>query len=233
MNFVKEFAMKSRVSAIVVFVFGLAAVAGWSTQIFAQEDDLFGSNSTSEYRPAAKRSSSPPASSQPAARYFYQPAAGMNPRGNPSGSLRQAAEAVRNAKGEDEATAAKKKLNELVDKFFDEDMAQRQKELKQLEDRLAKLREQLERRKTKKQDIVDLQMKVLLNEADGLGFFSAEAERPNPTPGPPTIGAPSLYFRNDPTPNPGLIQPIAPAAPPAAPATPAEPAPPKRSQIPR
>jgi hypothetical protein len=51
-------------------------------------------------------------------------------------------------------------------------MVNREKELAELEKRLAKLREQLDRRRTKKQDIMDLQIKVLLNEADGLGFYS-------------------------------------------------------------
>jgi hypothetical protein len=107
-------------------------------------------------------------------------------------------------------------------------MAQRKKELEQLEKRLANLREQLDRRKTKKSEIVDLQMKVLLNEADGLGFFSS-SERggdskvpmingpyglPNAQPGDPTP------FFNAPTPTPtapaAVAAPIARIAPRAA-----------------
>src|SRR5262249_18579648 len=56
-------------------------------------------------------------------------------------SLLKAAEAVRNAKGDDEEAAARKKLTEVVEKCFDDDMAQRKKDLAQLEERLAKLRE--------------------------------------------------------------------------------------------
>jgi hypothetical protein len=98
--------------------------------------------------------------------------AGPAGAGTVAGELRKAAEAVRNADGDEETSAARKALAELVEKCFDADMVNREKELAELEKRLAKLREQLDRRRTKKQDIMDLQIKVLLNEADGLGFYS-------------------------------------------------------------
>ena len=110
---------------------------------------------------------------------------GPNPGGTVAGELRKAAEAVRNADGEDETSAARKTLTELVEKCFDADMVNREKELAELEKRLAKLREQLDRRRTKKQDIMDLQIKVLLNEADGLGFYSGgEKSDFSPSSGP-------------------------------------------------
>jgi hypothetical protein len=52
-------------------------------------------------------------------------------------------------------------------------MAVRKKELADIESRLEKLRAQLERRRAKKDEIVDLQVKVAINEAEGLGFTSA------------------------------------------------------------
>jgi hypothetical protein len=123
-------------------------------------DDLFGEpNSYSAPRPVLPK---------------YVMKAGARGANNASAILRQAADAVHNAKGDDETTAARKQLTELIEKYFEEDMVQRQKELADLEKRLAKLREQLDRRRTKKQDIVELQAKVLLNEADGLGFYSGE-----------------------------------------------------------
>ena len=106
---------------------------------------------------------------------------GPNPGGTVAGELRKAAEAVRNADGEEETSAARKALTELVEKCFDADMVNREKELAELEKRMAKLREQLDRRRTKKQDIMDLQIKVLLNEADGLGFYSG-GERSDSSP---------------------------------------------------
>ena len=103
-----------------------------------------------------------------------------SPRNSPSragsGAIRKAAEAVRDAKGDDAKSAAQKKLADLLSKSYDEDMAQRERELKQIEERLTKLRDLLSRRRSKKQEIIDLQIKVALNEADGLGFY--ENERP-------------------------------------------------------
>lgn len=100
--------------------------------------------------------------------------AGARPRTNLAGNIRTAAEAVRDAKGDEDKAAAQKNLSELLGRYFDEDTKRRQEELAQIEERLAKLRELLERRRTKKQDILDLQMKVALNEADGLGFYDNE-----------------------------------------------------------
>ena len=48
----------------------------------------------------------------------------------------------------------------------------RRQELADIEARLAKLRTQLDRRREKKDDIVDLQYQVAINEAEGLGFTS-------------------------------------------------------------
>ena len=53
-------------------------------------------------------------------------------------------------------------------------MVRRGQELAQIEERLTKLRELLDRRRTKKQEILELQAKVALNEADGLGFYDGE-----------------------------------------------------------
>ena len=50
-------------------------------------------------------------------------------------------------------------------------MVRREHELTQIEERLTKLRELLERRRKKKQEIIELQTKVALNEAEGLGFY--------------------------------------------------------------
>ena len=55
-------------------------------------------------------------------------------------------------------------------------MSEREKELAKIEERLTNLRELLERRRTKKQEILDLQAKVALNEAEGLGFYNTEPQ---------------------------------------------------------
>ena len=94
-------------------------------------------------------------------------------------ALRQAAAALRDAKDDAAKTAAQGQLTELLDKVFEEDMQRREQELAQVEQRTKDLRALMGRRREKKNEIVDLQIKVLLNEADGLGFFN---EAPMPVP---------------------------------------------------
>jgi hypothetical protein len=63
-----------------------------------------------------------------------------------------------------------KKLETAVGKAFDQDMETRESDLTKLDERVKKLRGQLDRRRKAKEDIIQLQIKVLVNEAEGLGF---------------------------------------------------------------
>jgi hypothetical protein len=92
---------------------------------------------------------------------------------NPTAAIRAAAQAFRDASSNEAKAAAQAKLAELLGKYFDEDMVRREAEVTKIEQRLTKLRELLDRRRTKKQEIVELQTKVVLNEADGLGFYES------------------------------------------------------------
>lgn len=96
-----------------------------------------------------------------------------------SDALRQAAKALRDAKDDAAKTAAQGELNKLLDSYFEDDMKTREAELARVEQRTKDLRTLLDRRRAKKSEIVELQTKVLLNEADGLGFFN---ESPAPVP---------------------------------------------------
>lgn len=97
-----------------------------------------------------------------------------NVRVNLIPSIHAAAAAVRDAEGAEAKADAQKKLAGLLEKHFDDDMVRREQELAQIEQRLTKLRELLDRRRTKKQEIVELQAKVALNDAEGLGFYGGE-----------------------------------------------------------
>jgi hypothetical protein len=88
--------------------------------------------------------------------------------------IREAAKALVDAEDDDAREDAERGLNELLDGYFEEDMERREEELANVERRVKELRELLERRREKKDDIIRLQVEVLRNEADGLGFFSAE-----------------------------------------------------------
>ena len=100
----------------------------------------------------------------------------------PEGQIRKAAEELSQAEDDDAKAEAEEKLNELLDSYFEEDMEHREQELADVEARVKKLRELMERRREKKQDIIALQMQVLVNEADGLGFFGHDAPRGQNSP---------------------------------------------------
>ena len=151
-----------------------------------------------------------------------------------SSDIRKAAEAVRDAEGDDAKEKAEAHLRRLLSKRFEADMEQRQAALEEMVQRLEKLKEQFSERKEKMDDIVDLQIKVLVNEADGLGFMSnapstwevplgmptlnVDSAQNNPfaIPTPTTIVQPA-----DATYSPATAAPTAPAAD-STPATPQE-----------
>jgi hypothetical protein len=131
--------------------------------------------------------------------------------------LREAATALVEADHDDARENAERQLNELLDEYFEEDIKRREEELANVERRVKELRELLERRREKKDDIIRLQVEVLRNEADGLGFFSAEG----PGGGPKSDvfflqTAPAAGLPPGPPQFPG--QPLAPPAPAVAPA---------------
>jgi hypothetical protein len=84
----------------------------------------------------------------------------------------KAVEALREADDDKAKSKAENRLRDLLTEYFGEDMKRRDAELKEMEKRLKKLQEQLALRSEKMDEIVDLQMKVLVNQANGLGFFS-------------------------------------------------------------
>jgi len=101
---------------------------------------------------------------------------GHNPNHELDAKIREAAAQVRDANDDSTRAAATADLTKLMDQYFEADIRVREQELADIESRLEKLRAQLDRRREKKQEIVDLQMKVALNEAEGLGFYSQPKE---------------------------------------------------------
>lgn len=142
-----------------------------------------------------------------------QPGMGMNPPPgmNPndplvksqmemSQALGDAIGEFRRAQGDDAKAAAQKKLVEALTKYFDADMKGREAGLQKVEAQVKLLRSQLDKRAGKKQEIIDLQIKLLENEADGLGFFGSPPGLPGMVPGmmgePMTPGGPFGAVRN-------------------------------------
>jgi hypothetical protein len=94
---------------------------------------------------------------------------------------------LREADEDAKKTEITKQLEAAVTKYFDEDLKGREDELAKLEERLQKLNAQLDRRRKAKGEIIELQMKVLINEAEGLGFAGPSFFEP--------AASPALLFR--------------------------------------
>jgi murein L,D-transpeptidase YcbB/YkuD len=106
--------------------------------------------------------------------HFHIENRNFNWTGQPSQleELREAAEKYRDADGEAQKAEQLRRLHDIAAESFEKGMKAREKELADVEARVQKLRTQLERRRAKKEEIIDLQVKVAINEAEGLGFTS-------------------------------------------------------------
>ena len=87
-------------------------------------------------------------------------------------SLRRLTEELREAGDQKKKGEITKQLESAVGDAFDMDLKVREAELSKLEVRLKRLHEQLDRRRQARGEIIQLEVKVLTNEAAGLGFSS-------------------------------------------------------------
>jgi hypothetical protein len=69
-------------------------------------------------------------------------------------------------------------LLQLLEQSFGRDLEHREQEVAEIESRVKKLREQIERRKKAKDEIVGLRLKTIVNEIEGLGFSSPQDLEP-------------------------------------------------------
>lgn len=88
-----------------------------------------------------------------------------------SQGLANAMSDYRRAQSDAAKAAAQKKLPEVLAKYFDADMKVREANLQKVEAQVKALRSQFDKRASKKQEILDLQLKLVQNESEGLGFF--------------------------------------------------------------
>ncbi|MCA9111770.1 MAG: hypothetical protein KDA52_17590 [Planctomycetaceae bacterium] len=70
----------------------------------------------------------------------------------------------------EESERATTELESAVTEFFELRANERLKQIEELEQRVAKLRDQMERREEKKSEIIQLQVQTHINQANGLGF---------------------------------------------------------------
>lgn len=85
-------------------------------------------------------------------------------------AYREARQALKDATNETERKTASEAIRLHLDKQFERDLVQREEDLFAVEERVKMLRQQFDRRKQSKDEIVTLRLKTILNNADGLGF---------------------------------------------------------------
>ncbi len=77
----------------------------------------------------------------------------------------------------DEEAQATQELKGSLETYFDHDLRERERILKAVRTDLEKMKQKLEKRASSKNDIVELQFKMFVNEASGLGFFSPKVTK--------------------------------------------------------
>ncbi|MDF1742123.1 MAG: hypothetical protein P1V19_00420 [Gimesia sp.] len=78
---------------------------------------------------------------------------------------------LQSAKSEEDQKKATTELRKALSEYFDVDMKARQQEIDTINAGLKKMEGGLKKRSDAKDDIVDLQLQIIVNEAEGLGFF--------------------------------------------------------------
>lgn len=77
-------------------------------------------------------------------------------------------------------------LREALNNYFEQDLQVREQQLEEIRSKLQAMEEKLEQRRRSQNEVVDLQYRLLVNEANGLGFFAPgdSAQRRPPSPNP-------------------------------------------------
>jgi hypothetical protein len=94
-------------------------------------------------------------------------------------ALSQAVEKFKTAKNDAEKTSATNEISQVLEKWFKRDLERRENQISEIETRVKKLRDQIDKRKKAKDEIINLRLKTIINEANGLGFpggFEQESE---------------------------------------------------------
>jgi hypothetical protein len=100
-------------------------------------------------------------------------------------AFHQAVEKLKSAKNDADKTNATNEISKLLEKSFQRDLERRERQVAEVEARVKKLRDQIEKRKKAKDDILNLRLKTIVNEADGLGFpggIEADSDSFSPRP---------------------------------------------------
>jgi len=120
------------------------------------------------------------------------PAGGSNPGGHSGGffsrnatpkvktsaaKFLEAVDAFKRAKDDETRKKTLAAVSVIVSQIFDEDLKRRESEVDDIRHRVSKLKALIEKRKESKDRIVELQLKIQLNEVEGLGFSVKQSAR--------------------------------------------------------
>jgi hypothetical protein len=120
------------------------------------------------------------------------PAGGNNPGGHSGGffsrnatpkiktsaaKFLEAVDAFKRAKDDETRKKTLAAVSVIVSQIFDEDLKRRESEVNDIRQRVGKLKALIDKRKESKDRIVELQLKIQLNEVEGLGFSVKQSAR--------------------------------------------------------
>jgi hypothetical protein len=89
---------------------------------------------------------------------------------SPEAGTRRALNALKNAKDDEARAEAEKNLREALQDEYDAMLELHEEQLDKLEAKIEELRGQISKRRSAKSEMVDLYFKMMLHEADGLGW---------------------------------------------------------------
>ncbi len=84
--------------------------------------------------------------------------------------FQEAMNAYKNAESESDKSAAKKTIHDLLSEQYDNSLSRYEEHLNELEKKIESMREQLARRRSAKEAVVELKLDMVISEADGLGW---------------------------------------------------------------
>lgn len=94
----------------------------------------------------------------------------MDPRQKAERNLRSVLEKLKNAKTDKDRQTAAKDLKSALDIYFSADLKVREQEIGGIQKRVENLDKLIDRRRKAREEIISLQLELLTDEADGLGF---------------------------------------------------------------
>lgn len=93
-------------------------------------------------------------------------------RGHLQRRIQAAIQQLKQTPDEKKKQEIKSEMGKLFTRYFDYEIKQREVKLAPLENRVKKLRAQIDKRKAAKEKIIELQLQLMEHQAEGLGFFT-------------------------------------------------------------